>query len=750
MGHLHNVYDDDAFFVINATTRKITNSNSEKKLIQGDHNSERFTFEIPRFIEGHDLSLCDKVEIHYLNVSANSTEQSADVYLVDDAQIGEGASDVVIFSWLISANATKYAGTLNFLIRFVCLDGETIEYAWNTAIFDGITIANGMDNSETVVMEYSDVLEAWKCEILGEAEEAAARAEAAAASAEEAASRAESIVETNSTAAAQAATAKADEVIARRVAELGVVQSMGNSPTAIMSQKTTTDVLNKFATDQQFLWFGGDITGTNYKEVACNIPAGSYNLHIDNIETTDTDDIISTVTFVRKDNGGTTNTVYPLHGQSYDASVVFVTDIVAIRFYASKDYASGVGDTFNMRGVKVVGDTVLNKRLTTIENDMLGISPDLMVRKINDSMVLSQQWTANTGTVIYRYSTIASRGACGFIVECPVPLELISNGKKLLFALVFVDANNVITADIGWKQSYIVPANQRFTFTVYDESGVALTEETVKSIVTIKPILKNDSDVSQSLYVEYGRYDGATYNFVRIPKTSNDGKTIRPIVALTSDDKSLNGSKCSPLTFSKKNDLQFTINAGLFDVVNMVPVGQTIIDGVSITNTPMADDNGTPISDTECYPLCIDANGNLSAPYARSVDTATIIADGVKYAITGWGKLVDNFEIAQSEIDAEIVHKTKNYSRQCIGQFENGDYCVLTAWGGGYNTNYQNEAGMTYEECAQILVDHGVKFAYSLDGGGSAGTVIKKRQINPIYEGTSGRSVPSVIYFTTD
>ena len=27
---------------------------------------------------------------------------------------------------------------------------------------------------------------------------------------------------------------------------------------------------------------------------------------------------------------------------------------------------------------------------------------------------------------------------------------------------------------------------------------------------------------------------------------------------------------------------------------------------------------------------------------------------------------------------------------------------------------------MTYEECAQILVDHGVKFAYSLDGGGSA------------------------------
>jgi exopolysaccharide biosynthesis protein len=376
-------------------------------------------------------------------------------------------------------------------------------------------------------------------------------------------------------------------------------------------------------------------------------------------------------------------------------------------------------------------------------------TPVPLLNAINNSMRLGTQWSASVGNVAKQTNSVAYRGSCDWYIFAPYPIEMIAN-TGFNFALVYLDDDNVVVEDIGWKTQYTIPANQRFVFSLECKSKEAFTEETILQAVVISPIIINENDVSQSLYVEYGRIDGATYNFVRIPKVSNDGATIKPVVALTSDDGSLNGGKCSPLTYSKKNNLQFTINAGLFDMSAMVPVGQTIIDGVSITNTPMADDNGVPISDTECYPLCIDAEGNLSAPYDRHIDTAAMIADGVKYAITGWGKLVDNFVIAQSEIDAEIVHKNKKYSRQCIGQFENGDYCVLTAWGGSYDTNYQNEAGLSYEECARILVEHGVKFAYSLDGGGSAATVIKRRQISPIYQGISGRNVPSVIYFTAE
>ena len=34
--------------------------------------------------------------------------------------------------------------------------------------------------------------------------------------------------------------------------------------------------------------------------------------------------------------------------------------------------------------------------------------------------------------------------------------------------------------------------------------------------------------------------------------------------------------------------------------------------------------------------------------------------------------------------------------------------------------------------------------------GGSCETVLRDRQINPIFEGTTGRKVPTVIYFASD
>lgn len=208
MSHLHNIIDSDVRYRIDPVTRTITSESGKTKLVQYDHNSERFAFEIPRYIENHDMALCDKVEIHYINVSGNSQDKSADVYLVDDVQISPADQSVAIFSWLISANATKYAGTLNFLIRFVCLDGETIEYAWNTEIFSRIAIASGMDNGESVIAENSDVLEAWKNEIFADIENAVNRAEAAATIAEGATTKA-----VEATAAAEEAMAKAESVL---------------------------------------------------------------------------------------------------------------------------------------------------------------------------------------------------------------------------------------------------------------------------------------------------------------------------------------------------------------------------------------------------------------------------------------------------------------------------------------------------------------------------------------------------------
>ncbi len=255
------------------------------------------------------------------------------------------------------------------------------------------------------------------------------------------------------------------------------------------------------------------------------------------------------------------------------------------------------------------------------------------------------------------------------------------------------------------------------------------------------------ADIMNSITLEFNRTEGASYQLVRVPMTTNGGRKVRPVVRLTSEDGSLNGAKCSTLTYAKREKTAFAMNAGLFDVANAVPLGQTIIDGVSIVNEKHPQGaNGETISETECYPLCIDANGWLSAPYPNTVDTATMIADGVVQATTGWVKLVENYEIAADEIVTEIVHP-QPYVQNVIGQFDNGDYIVCSVSNRGYGDSAPNDHGLTYTQVAQILVDKGVKFAYALDGGGSAQTVLGMRHINPIYEGAAGRAIPSVIVF---
>lgn len=168
MAHLHSVYDTDQHFKIDAITREIINQAERKnKLMQFDHNSERFTFELPRYVDGHDMTLSNQIRIHYIN-AGSARQQSKDVYPVYDMQLSPNDSKTVIFSWLISQNATKYAGTLNFLVEFSCVDGEGIvEYTWHTEIFKGITISTGMSNTENLVVQVSDVVAQWEQELFG-------------------------------------------------------------------------------------------------------------------------------------------------------------------------------------------------------------------------------------------------------------------------------------------------------------------------------------------------------------------------------------------------------------------------------------------------------------------------------------------------------------------------------------------------------------------------------------------------------
>lgn len=166
MAHIHSVYDTDAHFTINPITRAIRSLSSGKNcIVQYDHNSERITFELPRMVDGHDMSLCNVVQVHYTNINPQTKEQRTGVYEVDDLQISPDDDDVVILSWLISRNCTQLVGPLNFLVRFVCSTDGNVDYAWNTAIFSGISVSSGIYNGDEVADQYADILEQWRQEL---------------------------------------------------------------------------------------------------------------------------------------------------------------------------------------------------------------------------------------------------------------------------------------------------------------------------------------------------------------------------------------------------------------------------------------------------------------------------------------------------------------------------------------------------------------------------------------------------------
>lgn len=166
MQHSHTIIDKDNHFIINPVTRKIQPETHEKnKLVEGDHNSEKYTFEIPKTIEGHDMSQCNIVRINYLNISSDKSKKSEDVYEVDDLGILEDKPDILAFTWTIKETATRYSGLLSFAITFKCTTDNLVDYAWHTEIYSAISIGIGMDNSEIIVTEYSDILDKWKKEL---------------------------------------------------------------------------------------------------------------------------------------------------------------------------------------------------------------------------------------------------------------------------------------------------------------------------------------------------------------------------------------------------------------------------------------------------------------------------------------------------------------------------------------------------------------------------------------------------------
>jgi hypothetical protein len=141
--------------------------------------------------------------------------------------------------------------------------------------------------------------------------------------------------------------------------------ALGNKPELLQPEDVTAAVAELGAI-QKVSVFGGNFSGTTYVFVSCNIPAGSYTLHIDGIETSDTDSDTCQINFV-KNNEVIRANLYQ-RNSPIDVVIDLSSDIDTVRMYASQGYNESVGDTFTVRGIKILSDTVLNQRLLALEN----------------------------------------------------------------------------------------------------------------------------------------------------------------------------------------------------------------------------------------------------------------------------------------------------------------------------------------------------------------------------------------------
>lgn len=172
-----------AVFSVYPDSRKLyLKSGVLNPLVERDHNSDSFTFEVPKVIDQMDLSDCNRIQIHFTNSNCGGLK-SIDYYEVEDSiiYVDPEGNEFIQFDWTVPAQATNYAGVLCFAIRFMLIDGDgEIQYELNTGIFTSIKVERGLNNSKQLIVDHSDVIEKLKSDLYKAMDTAVAKTEEAA------------------------------------------------------------------------------------------------------------------------------------------------------------------------------------------------------------------------------------------------------------------------------------------------------------------------------------------------------------------------------------------------------------------------------------------------------------------------------------------------------------------------------------------------------------------------------------------
>ncbi len=243
--------------------------------------------------------------------------------------------------------------------------------------------------------------------------------------------------------------------------------------------------------------------------------------------------------------------------------------------------------------------------------------------------------------------------------------------------------------------------------------------------------------MSESDYIVEYLFDekaNTRYIFLKIPQTKSDG--TKQIPRVYASDGVNRGTKTAQ-EIASENGFKICINAGLFNptINTYEPEGMIIENRVVLQNKPA-------VFYPDSKPLTIDSDGKLGY-VDPSYDANELVSDGICCAVCGFMPIVINHEAVSSDKWTKVPHYTSKHQRQIIGQFENGDYAIITGEGRGY----ADSDGWTIKEVQNICIKHELKFAYNLDGGTSTETVVDGKLLNSLYQRHELRRAPTFIVF---
>lgn len=239
---------------------------------------------------------------------------------------------------------------------------------------------------------------------------------------------------------------------------------------------------------------------------------------------------------------------------------------------------------------------------------------------------------------------------------------------------------------------------------------------------------------------------GAFYTVLTVPMTNNAGEKQHPFVIWPNYP---NGGTQSTLQMNRVKKYLAAVNGGRY----ASPYGA----GVTLTGLPL----GTVIQNSAVlqqgasgnyYPsldmvLTIDSNGRLG--YADPLDSASgLVSSGIVSAVTGFIPVLSGYENIEDVVEGtpawiSYLDREDDSQHQIIGQYENGDYAIITTEG----RDYQGGGWFTVRQAQALCRRLGLKDAFMLDGGGSTETVVGQRQLNPFYDNALGRVNPTFIVF---